>query len=235
MIWKHNAFSHDVVILSQPKLPEAWNPANVRLEVVTEFQVDQDPVLRSSPYRVVGQPELRDDVVIDFGKMAMIMGKAFKVSGEDAFELGGIAEQGSSVVKEWHTTNEGKRFLIESVSWPEAAAVLNTLPISKQVNNVIHGTRNTALAALQPASNKRERQPVLVATLDYKPSGFLMDFVIIPDEGTPTTLASRETYYIRTSYYTGSAVTVQPGTVFKYKNNAYMLFFTVPFHSLQAG
>jgi hypothetical protein len=226
LIWKHDIFSHDVLIREQPQLPDGWNPANVRLEVITEFQLDGEPVLRSTPFRAEGQPELRDDAVIHFGKMAMIMGKAFNVSAENAFELGGIAQGGSAVVKEWHRTNDGRRFLIESLSWPEAALGLQDLPLSRQANNIIYRTRQTALAAIdQPATEAPERKPVQIASVAYAPSGFLLDFVIVPDAGTPATLASGQTYYIRTTYYSGSSVTVQPGAVIKYKNNANMVLY----------
>jgi hypothetical protein len=219
-------FSHDLILREQPQLPENWLPANVRLEVVTEFFVDADPVLRSAPYNAEGQPELKNDAVIHFGKMAMIMGKAFEVSGSKAFEFGGIDQPGSPVVKEWHRTYDGRRFLIESLSWPEAAPGLQNLRRSLRAS-APHKSRNTALASLRRPLHRRDSQnkPVQVASVDYAPSGFLIDFVIVPDAGAPATLASGETYYIRTSYYSGSSVTVQPGAVIKYKNNANMLLY----------
>jgi hypothetical protein len=70
-----------------------------------------------------------------------------------------------------------------------------------------------------------ERRPIALAQADYTPAGYVVDFVIIPDQGTPTTLASGQTYYIRTSYYSGSSVTFQPGCVIKFKNKACMLLY----------
>lgn len=64
-----------------------------------------------------------------------------------------------------------------------------------------------------------------LAQADYASAGYVVDFIIIPDQGTPATLVSGQTYYIRTSYYSGSLVTFQPGCVIKFKNNAYLLLY----------
>jgi hypothetical protein len=62
LVWKHHIFSHDVILRERPLLPLDWDPAAVRLEVITEFLVDEQPELRFQMVRTEGQPELEDGV-----------------------------------------------------------------------------------------------------------------------------------------------------------------------------
>ena len=39
VVWKHNAFTHDVILAEQPELPFGWDETNVRLEVTTELSL----------------------------------------------------------------------------------------------------------------------------------------------------------------------------------------------------
>src|ERR1044071_4875543 len=64
-----------------------------------------------------------------------------------------------------------------------------------------------------------------IGRLGHQPEGYVVDFVIIPDSGTPNPLQTGVTYYIKTSYSSGSSVTFEPGCFIKYKNNAYMLLY----------
>jgi hypothetical protein len=225
LVWKHNLFSHDVIFRERPELPREWDPANVRLEVITEFYVEGEPELRSSVYRAEGQPELRNDAVIHFGSMAMIMGKAFTVGEENAFELGALGMGGIPVVKEWHQAADGRRFLIESLSWAEASEGLKELPVARQAGKTMHESRVKAIAANAVTRPAAESRPVQMAGTSYRPNGYLLDFVIVPDQGTPSNLLSGETYYVRSNYYSGASVTFNPGTVIKFKANASMLVY----------
>ncbi len=233
IVWQHNLFSQDVVLLERPLLPPGWNPATVRLEVVTEFMVDADPELRTT----VGTPNQVDEddhMVIHFGSLAMVMGKAYPVTQDEAFSPGTIATRGTPVHKHWHKTNDGKRFLIESVSWSDAAAFLNNLPLAGQAGGATETVRAPSLGRIWPQrpSLLGTPRPLQTSVVSYKPEGYIIDFVIVPDQGTPTVLASGQTYYVKTSYYSGSAVTFQPGCIIKFKNNAYMLLYgTVSFPS----
>jgi hypothetical protein len=197
----------------------------VRLEVITEFYVEGEPELRSSVYRAEGQPELRNDAVIHFGSMAMIMGKAFTVGEENAFELGALGMGGIPVVKEWHQAADGRRFLIESLSWAEASEGMKELPVARQAGKTMHESRVKAIAANSISRPASQSKPVQMAGTTYQPNGYLLDFVIVPDEGTPANLLSGETYYVRSNYYSGASVTFNPGTVIKFKTNAYLLVY----------
>ncbi len=197
VVWKHNLFSHDVILRERPELPAGWNPATVRLEVMTEFFVEAEPELRPHPGRANGQPVLEDDVVIGFGSLAMVMGKAFPMPDDNALSLAGgdLRSDGTPVMKEWHRAKDGRRFLIESLNWADAAPQLKDLPPRRQAKN---GTSRRCEASMGRTWPERpaalgEPKPIQVASATAARKGYLIDFVIIPSQGTPTTLLSGET------------------------------------------
>ncbi|MCP5521616.1 MAG: exo-alpha-sialidase [Verrucomicrobiales bacterium] len=78
--------------------------------------------------------------------------------------------------------------------------------------------------APRPASP--ERQPIELAQMPYKPEGYLVDFAFVTVSGSnPTVFQTGWTYYVKTSYYSGSSVTFQSGATIKFKNNAYLLLY----------
>ncbi len=237
LVWNHNLFSHDVILREQPDFPAAWNPATVRLEVLTEFLVDVEPELRTQVVQAEGQPEIEDDAVIHFGRMAMVMGKAFQTTEQLA--LGGLSDDPDSVpvLKQWFRGEGSSDFLVESIRWLEVWQMLKDLPVAGfAVNSALRKPRSQLAKQEAPppgligsdpeeAASLTKTLPIRVAPLNYRPRGCVLDFVIIPDDGTPTTLQTGFTYYVKTSYYSGSAVTFQPGCVIKFKNNANMLLY----------
>ncbi len=229
LIWKHNYFGHEVLLRERPQLPEGWDQATVRLEIVTEFVVDAQPELRVNTLRLPGLPELSDHAVIHFGSLAILPGKAFPLAGDAALILGSLSPEhpGAAVLKQWHVTGDGRSFLVESVAWSDVAADLDGLPAAQAAANHREGIGDVELAHAwppTPAAVKR-REPLQVALTPFKPVGYAIDFFIIPDQGQPTVLATGTTYYIKTSYYSGTGVTFQPGCVVKYKNNANMVLY----------
>lgn len=215
--WRHNQFSHDVMFREQPRLPVDWDTRQVRLELVTEMLVDAEPELRSQMRQDAGQLELQDDVVIHFGAMAMLMGSAFPLDEQNGFTLGGqIAnKQATQVLKQWHRSEDGRRFfLIESVSWPEVLPQMKGLPAVAQAAVT---RREAALARTWPErkTGTMDRKPVQIASAKYEPKGFVLDFVIVPDQAQPTTFTATDTYILRTTYYIGTSANFEPGCVIK--------------------
>ena len=260
LVWRHNLFSHDVVIRQRPALPEGWNPATVRLEVLTELVECPDPEVRRQTVAREGEAPLEDDVVLGFGGMDMLMGHGFPVAGEAAWAFGGLtpAPEATPVLKQYHELPDGRRFLVESVAWADAEAGWKTLPRTAGVEvlqpqpdpasglpRTVDG--ETRLAAVTPPETETSRPadpsspswrawpqspsgsypatPMLLAQADYEPSGYVVDFHTIPTDGIPTTFVAGQTYYIKSSYYSGSSVTFQPGCTIKFKHNAYLLLY----------
>jgi hypothetical protein len=225
LVWKHNLFSHDVILRERPEIPAGWDPTAARLEVLTEFTVDAEPELRTQVVEAEGQPALEDDAVIHFGNLAMVMGKAFTVAGDSAVALGDLsgAEGTVPVLKQWVRTEDGRHYLVESVGWLEVWPMLEDLPVATLADNA--SAREGALQSQIANPKSQILSPIQLAAADYRPRGCVLDFVIIPDQGTPTTLAAGTTYYIKTSYYSGSSVTFEAGCTLKFKDYAYLLLY----------
>jgi len=211
LVWKHNYFGQDVVIREQPQLPQGMSPDTTRLEIVTEIVEAPPPEIRKQTVPADKAGQLEDDVVINFGRLAFVMGKAFQVTDELAWAVGGLNSSDDSlpVLKQWQTLPDGRMYLIESIGWTDAQPQLKGLPATTQANVTPASKDKTAVARVWPARPKplADSKPMQIAQLGYQPKGYVVDFVIIPDSGTPPTLASGVTYYIKTSYYSGSPVT----------------------------
>ncbi|MCP5517565.1 MAG: hypothetical protein H7A45_09955, partial [Verrucomicrobiales bacterium] len=251
VVWRHNLFSHNVVMRQRPALPRDWDPASTRLEVLTELIECPEPDVRRQLVTREGEAALEDDVVLDFGGLTMLMGQSFPVPEEDAWAFGGprSGPEGRPVLKQLQELPDGRRFLVESVAWTDAEAAWQSLsrtadarpagPLDSELPPV--GEQETQVAAIStPAADPADPSwrlwpelpsdspppgPMLVAQAEYEPDGYVVDFETIPTDGTPTTFVSGHTYYIKTSYYMGSAVTFQPGCTIEFKHNAYLLLY----------
>jgi hypothetical protein len=191
--------------------------------VITEFIPEIEPIVTTR----VDSAQAGDDVIINFGPLAIIMGKAFL--NEAGYTVGDIESKGTPVRKKWHKGSNGARFLIESIDWIGISDELNALPSKPQASSYpdVIGSPTDVFKVLGDLrlKNSTPKKSLMAYVAHYQPQGYLIDFTIIPTQGTPTTLQSGQTYYIRSSYYSGSMVTVQAGCVVKYKNNANMLLY----------
>ena len=227
LIWSHDRFSQDVILREKPKLPEGWDLATARLEVLTEFMVEERPTLREQALKTEDGLELSDHTVIQFDSLSIIMGKALALEEGRAFAFGSLdaTDQSVPVLKQWRELDDGRTFLIESLGWKEIEPRLKDLRERAEAKPARDS--NTTLVQTwprHPAPGSRP-EPILAATEPYRPDGFLLDFVIIPDQQNPTTFLSGVTYYIKTGYSSGSLVTFQPACVIKYKHNANMMLY----------
>lgn len=221
LIWKHNYFCQDIVLRSKPDIPENLITENSRLEVVTEF-IDAP----NAQIRETVNGNIKNHSVIDFGRLALITGQAFVTGEGQAFSLGdwNPGRPGTPVVKEWYISQEGRKFLIESIAWAEAMVHLEKLQAATEVSD--SDLQIASNRVLPKPNGQVERKPLSVASLNENASsGYVIDFVIIPDDASPTTFASTQTYYIPNSYYTGSFLTFQSDCVVKYKEDAYILTY----------
>lgn len=224
-IWRHNLFCQEVVLLEKPVLPGDFNSDTVRLEIVTEF-LGTNPRLIEQEVPFGPNVRLSDNPTISFGDLAIVTGSAFPF---DADRVGTIepGENSTRVTKEWQKRDDNSSILIESVPWSEMVLHLNQLPES-QAMATPPTKRESALASARIKSDAEPSLPtsseVQVASA-FRPMGYVIDFTTLPDSPLTTTFLSTETYYIPASYYSGSAVTFQSGTVVKYKNNANILLY----------
>src|SRR5881628_2098804 len=93
-----------------------------RLEIVSEIVEAPQPTIRKQTVQAGNAGQLEDAVVINFGRLAFVMGKAFAVTNDVAWAVGGLNSSDNSlpVLKQWHTLPDGRMFLIESIGWTDA-------------------------------------------------------------------------------------------------------------------
>jgi hypothetical protein len=127
-------FEAEVILRQQPPSPAAWkfNPETTRLQVWTEFfdppapekrvsfiSRETDPAVRQG----MAEPDFLDEQ-LDFGAMFMGRGKAFALGDEP------LDEHAVPVGKTWGGTPDGRRFLVESVSYAALQPLLQGLPLA---------------------------------------------------------------------------------------------------------
>ncbi len=231
LIWKHNAFLHEVVLRSRPELPEGMNPQSTRLEIVTEFVDSTEPVLDPQQVRVTDEIQMDDDTLIDFGSAAILRGSAFAVE-QRAIGLSAqfpADPEGAPVLKQWQKSTDGRRFLVESVGWSDLWPQLQNLPVAQGANTARQSKRQVASSRIWPKRPDAgvEQAPMEVAALAYEPKGVLVDFPVnLSGSSSSYTFLSGTTYSIASSFSVGSGTaTFQPGCVVKYANNACLLLY----------
>jgi hypothetical protein len=84
LVWKHNAFSQDVVIREQPTLPPGMSADTTYFEIVSEMVEFPTPTIREQSVPLTDSRRITDHVVIHFGRLAMIMGQAFPMTEDRA-------------------------------------------------------------------------------------------------------------------------------------------------------
>ena len=122
------------MLRQRPALPAAMNPATAFLEVVTELVESPRPTIREQTLDLDGTSQIEDHVVIHFGKMAMIMGKAFPVTSDKTWVMGALNQSEGTlpVHKQWYSLEDGRTYVVESVRWSEAEKQFDRLPAIQQ-------------------------------------------------------------------------------------------------------
>jgi hypothetical protein len=231
LTWKHNFFSHDILLKSQPKLVDGLDPTTTRLDILTEFVAAPVPILDQQSVKRTGQPDLVDDAVIQFGALAIVVGQCFPVNGQDAVDLGGFSRVDGAppVLKQWSASPDGRAFLIESVAWSEVQAQLSELPVAQQANVKPVQERNRILSSRswpERLISSAETGPVLLASAPFKPRGYALDFIMLPKSPLPTTFTADQTYWITNNYsWGGASVSFAPGCVIKYNANNWLMLY----------
>src|SRR3989442_953739 len=128
----------DIILRAQLPSPAIYslNPDTCRLQVWHELLGDVPaPKVKTTSFiyqetdaairQAYAEPDFTDDF-ISFGKMQFGRGKAFMI--DPTIPQAGDFVEEPSVGKEWATTPEGRRFIIESVELSRLAPMMSGLP-----------------------------------------------------------------------------------------------------------
>ena len=229
----------DLILLTQLPPPELFfgtvNLQAVRLEWVTEFLDAPTPKMRTRILKrqtdatlrqTMTEPDLVDQTM-DFGDLWFPLGRAFAWDGSTNSDAPmpaqiQLAKQGSDtnqvlVAKHWVQTPDGRTVLIESVDWQDIAPKLDSLPAPGRVASASNLRERVTKARQLPVTKvagKKSNKPMRVAAAPYRAKGYVLDYVTVPSSGTDYTFSSGVTYYVTSTYFSGT-LTFGYGSVIK--------------------
>jgi hypothetical protein len=231
--WRHNFFAQDVILRQRVALPEGFATASTRLEIVTEFVAAPG----AEGTAIQRDESGADDLFVRFGRLAIVPGNVFLNEEGNALALGAFNpfQSGKHVAKNWHRTEDGRVFLLESIGWNEIAPEVEKLQLraSKDSPKRPRATAPTQLAGgakkglrhwPDPVHGTLPRKAMEMAQLQEPLRGLVLDFVILPDTSV-TWFQNGTTYYVKT-YFAATSFQFDAGCVVKYKNAAYLLCYS---------
>ncbi len=242
LAYTKSAIECDLVILRVPASPPNWDPRFCRLELWSEWSGAPSPAIEQRLLHAETDANLRSqmldpdvtDQILDFGDLWFPTGTAYATDGAAEPALGSarqirvsnLAGNGAliGVAKTWLDTPLGN-VLAEGVRWADVRPRLQDLPtasttfLSPQAQDRLGLLLQLPLPDAAPSG-----QAIKLATSDYRPVGFVLDWTGISGGGDYT-FASGQTYYVTNSGYFSGTLTFQPGCVIKYGPNAWLLTY----------
>ena len=218
-------FEQDIILREQPPAPEqfGFNPETTRLEVWTEFVEAERPgksprTLNPEAVAQGAEAPLVDED-LSFGELKIGQGRTFALGRED--------EALSLVAKNWIETEDGGKFLVETVAVDSVSAGLEQLPAGKggaQLRKPHRGRLHAGYRApARPAA--REAVQVSIPRLDrgrdvarldaWSRPGLVLDYVAVSGTFGSYTFQSDETYYLSGNTTVSGAAVIEGGAVFK--------------------
>lgn len=220
--YRLNGLEQDVILREQPPSPADFglDPDETTLVVLTEFVAAPEPVRTGNVLkRKVRQGQEVDGLVdetLDFGLMLMGPGRAFQMGprpGRGAVQ----PTQTVPVGKRW-LQQDGRRFLLESVEYPDLKPHLLELPRRPQAFNrrpVVPVARLLATLGVPPTGVREKQGGMLVASLPLAGPGLVVDYDLMTTT-TNLTLRGDTTYYVSGAVTLSGTTTIEGGAVVKY-------------------
>ncbi|HMJ67106.1 MAG TPA: hypothetical protein VK615_17310, partial [Candidatus Binatia bacterium] len=214
--WRKGGLEQDIIV-REMTTPEAYglNPARTRLQCWTLFleapqpemesrilSGEQDPAVR----QVMAEPDFTDQK-LNFGAFQILQGRAFSLDAQQDLSI--------PVGKEFGTTEQGQKFLIETVEYPAAkpsleALAANQARVNRQNNNAdlahLKLSRGQLIAQLVGAPLRRrplQTEKIQIAKADSaKRPGYVIDWDLVSSVNSNLWKAD-------TTYYVSGAVSVK--------------------------
>src|SRR5882724_190789 len=215
----------NILIHEQLPSPDSFglNPANTRLQVMTEFL--------NPPTPQITQATMADGTIVDqmieFGQMCISQGQAFLLDTDLSSLPGGIPLYGFPVNKHWLLVNN-RHILVEDVPFPMVLPQLQQLPPPSGGSGTNHGADAGGLlhkvfAQLQlppaPKTAKHSGATMKYAAMPSEERGLVLDYGAIASTATNINFQSDTTYYISGPVNLYGTTTIEGGAVIKYTNN----------------
>jgi hypothetical protein len=181
------------------------------------------------------------DNLLDFGDRFFAHGSAFACSGAESSRPASTPAKirlpdpqektHSPVAKEWHEMGDHS-ILVEAVCWPDLEPSLAALPEMAD-SGPMPETKDRLLCLREAAPPSRGSQParaIEVARTEYRPTGAVLDYIIILSQTGDYQFQSDTTYYVLHGYFSGHVI-FWNRAVLKFEPGAWLLLYgTVECH-----
>lgn len=226
--YTRGGFEQDIILREKPPGPEVFGfqPETTRLEVWTEFIEAERPRKQAkliNPEEVARGAEPLVDEGLGFGELGIGQGRTFRLGKEDPAL--------SMVAKNWIETDDGGKFLVETVAVDSIEAGLESLPAKEGGAGVKHPVHPGRLHAGYRAPKRvapQEAVPATIPRLDrtrdlalldaLSRPGLVLDYVTTNGSAINFTFRHDTTYYVTGSFTVSGTTTFDSGTVVKYGN-----------------
>src|SRR5690606_1844210 len=162
----------------RPELPDGWDPARTRFEVLTEFETSAPAEVRFRACEPGAGGARADAALIRLGGMTVTTGHAFAVADERALRVGPAhPEAGSEPVrKEWLPSADGRTLLVESIPWRCVEEHLDARGPRRVSSPLTATPRQTTRSGApdDPAGGARSAEATRARAL-------VVDFIIVPE------------------------------------------------------
>lgn len=224
--YTRDGLEQDVILRESPPAPSefGWNPADVHIEVWTEFiDADQAKSTRRGG-KGTGKNAAESEEPVDLGTMALAEGRAFEIGQEQATL--------AVVEKRWETAPDGRSFLVETVPVTAVATQLEALPgpsegasLRKRSQIRKFPNRLQAFQSIPKSVRKAGVEQALIPkiqsaekllALNSKP-GVVLDYQLnLTANQTDYTFKGDTTYYVAGNYTMSGTTTLEGGAVIKF-------------------
>jgi Regulator of chromosome condensation (RCC1) repeat len=204
-ILKKSGMEQNIIFREQLPDPATVSPGftaqNTRVQVITEFFAPPEPQKKS-----LVRSGIEEDTFLDFGDMAIGMGKAFALSGQDGKEPRHLGP----VSKHWRQIS-GRDFLFEEVPYQRLTNTMQTLPAHAAATNSAGSAirRTASLLPLRPqnVASVEKPGPLLLAKAMPEEAGVVVDYATIDDCDYDDyyVFSSDETYWVSDLFYANEA------------------------------
>jgi hypothetical protein len=193
--------------------PYGFSTNTTRIQIFTEIYNDLNPQRTRRPIQIEADERRRSQMASpDFIDNTLSIGGLFFGAGRAYL---GSATQGSEnaalVAKEWLVTDEGRRFLVESIEYSGVREQIQALPECNPVGssegasiNTTHKSTRKAYASIPHRSGARSRlhaANIPAKRMASARSGFVIDYEATLDATTSgRVFTSDVTYYMRSAH-----------------------------------
>jgi hypothetical protein len=209
-------FEQDVILRGPLPHPAALglDPNTTRLQVMTEFLVEQQP------RKTVRESGGMRDEILDFGTLYLQPGRAFSL------ETPSPKQARVTVSKRWEVI-DGRSILIEELDWPALSRAIQSVPRLRGACTPSTNLNSIASTPFRiPGIDRRPRpaRPLAFAAATPDQPGYVLDWRLALSTNH-LVLAADTTYYVSGEVNVTGSLTIEGGTVVKYDNTNYCHLF----------